>query len=174
MARVEWSQPVLVRCVPAFQEHLSSQPRFPEDPPVSAPRNLFDTPWGPGFGLDWILDSSFLVSWFIPKKKEKRNKNNLSDFCLQLDLPLSLSTHDPKSIYKIISIVQPDLQVPTAYRKPKIKQGVCHIVALPFTLKSIFKRKKNYGNSNISPFQKYNVKKYPLKKTKIFQDIITL
>jgi hypothetical protein len=28
---------------------------------------------------------------------------------------------------------------------------VCDTVALPFTLKSILKKKKNYGNSNISP-----------------------
>jgi len=32
-----------------------------------------------------------------------------------------------------------------------IKQGACHTVALPFTLKSILRQKKNYGNSNISP-----------------------
>jgi hypothetical protein len=31
-----------------------------------------------------------------------------------------------------------------------IKQGVCHIVDLPFTLKSILMQKKNDGNSNIS------------------------
>jgi len=31
------------------------------------------------------------------------------------------------------------------------KQGVCHTVALPFTLKTIFRQKKDYGNSNISP-----------------------
>ncbi len=30
------------------------------------------------------------------------------------------------------------------------KQGVCHIIALPFTLKSILRQKKNDGNSNIS------------------------
>jgi len=30
------------------------------------------------------------------------------------------------------------------------KQGVCHTVALPFTLKSILRQKKNYRNSNIS------------------------
>jgi hypothetical protein len=30
------------------------------------------------------------------------------------------------------------------------KQGVCHTSALPFTLKSILRQKKNYGNSNIS------------------------
>jgi hypothetical protein len=35
------------------------------------------------------------------------------------------------------------------------KQGsVCHTVALPFTLKSILRqKKKNYGNSNISPLK---------------------
>jgi hypothetical protein len=31
------------------------------------------------------------------------------------------------------------------------QQGVCHIVALPFTLKGIKKAKEEYGNSNISP-----------------------
>jgi hypothetical protein len=40
-----------------------------------------------------------------------------------------------------------------AWWKVKIKQGVCHIVALPFTLKSIWRQKKNYENSNISPCQ---------------------
>jgi hypothetical protein len=34
---------------------------------------------------------------------------------------------------------------------PQRKQGVCHTVALPFTLKSILRQKKNYENSNISP-----------------------
>jgi hypothetical protein len=35
---------------------------------------------------------------------------------------------------------------------PNVKQGVCHTLALPFTLKSIFKgKRKNYENSNISP-----------------------
>jgi len=32
-----------------------------------------------------------------------------------------------------------------------IKEGVCHNVAVPFTLKSILRKKKNYGNSNVSP-----------------------
>jgi hypothetical protein len=39
------------------------------------------------------------------------------------------------------------------------KQGVCQSVALPFTLKSILRQKKNYENSNISPCQKYNLQK---------------
>jgi hypothetical protein len=36
-------------------------------------------------------------------------------------------------------------------------QGVCHTVALPFTLKSMLRQKKNYENSNISPSK--NIKK---------------
>jgi len=34
---------------------------------------------------------------------------------------------------------------------PSEKQGVHHTVALPITLKSILRQKKNYVNSNISP-----------------------
>jgi hypothetical protein len=30
------------------------------------------------------------------------------------------------------------------------KQGVCHMVALSFTLKSILRQMKNYGHSNVS------------------------
>jgi hypothetical protein len=53
-------------------------------------------------------------------------------------------------------------------------KGVCPTVTLPFTLKRILRQKKNYGNSNISPLQKHNLQKNPLKETKILQDIITL
>jgi hypothetical protein len=45
-------------------------------------------------------------------------------------------------------------------------------MVLPFTLKSILKKKKNYENSNISPRKNIIFKKNPLKETKIFQDII--
>jgi hypothetical protein len=39
-------------------------------------------------------------------------------------------------------------------------QGFYHIVvALPFTLKSILRQKKNYGNSNISPCKNIILKK---------------
>jgi hypothetical protein len=41
----------------------------------------------------------------------------------------------------------------------KTKQAVCHTVALPFTLKSILRQKKNYGNSNISPCTNIILKK---------------
>jgi hypothetical protein len=55
------------------------------------------------------------------------------------------------------------------------QQGVCHTVALPFTLKSILRQKKNYGNSNIPPsMQKYDLQQNPLKEIKILQDITTL
>jgi hypothetical protein len=33
----------------------------------------------------------------------------------------------------------------------RTKQGVCRTMALRFTLKSILRQTKNYGNSNISP-----------------------
>jgi hypothetical protein len=38
-------------------------------------------------------------------------------------------------------------------------KGVCDSVALPFTLESILRQKKNYGNSNISPCKKIIFKK---------------
>ncbi len=40
-----------------------------------------------------------------------------------------------------------------------VKQGVCHNVALPFTLKSISRQRKNYGNSNILPCKNIFFKK---------------
>jgi hypothetical protein len=54
------------------------------------------------------------------------------------------------------------------------KQGVCHLVALPFTLKSILWQKKTYGNSNISPCKNIIFQTNPVQETKILQDIITL
>ncbi len=38
-------------------------------------------------------------------------------------------------------------------------EGVCHTVALPFTLKSMLRQKKNYENSNISPSKNIIFKK---------------
>jgi hypothetical protein len=40
------------------------------------------------------------------------------------------------------------------------KQGVCHTVALPFTLKNTLRQKKNYENSNISPCKNITYKKF--------------
>jgi hypothetical protein len=46
------------------------------------------------------------------------------------------------------------------YINQEMEGRVCHIVPLPFTLKSIILRqKKNYTNSNISPCKKYNLQK---------------
>jgi hypothetical protein len=67
-----------------------------------------------------------------------------------------------------------DLWSITQYMHWLQQRGVCHIVSLPFTLKSILRQKKNYGNSNISPCKNIIFKKNPLKETKILQDIITL
>jgi hypothetical protein len=53
--------------------------------------------------------------------------------------------------------------------------GVSHYMALPITLKSILRqKKKNYGNSKISPCKNMIFKKSSKKETKILQDIRTL
>jgi tRNA/tmRNA/rRNA uracil-C5-methylase (TrmA/RlmC/RlmD family) len=44
------------------------------------------------------------------------------------------------------------------------KQGVCRTVALPFTLKSTLRQKKNYENSNISPCKNITYKKSSKKR----------
>ncbi len=54
-----------------------------------------------------------------------------------------------------------------------VKQGVLHIVALPFTLKSILRQKKEFWKFKYFTMQKYNLQKNPLQQTKILQDIIT-
>jgi hypothetical protein len=54
-------------------------------------------------------------------------------------------------------------------------KGGCVItlyLALPFTLKSILRQKKNYENSNISPMQKYNLQKLLQKKPKSFKILL--
>jgi len=54
-------------------------------------------------------------------------------------------------------------------------KGVCHIVALPFTLKKyLFKAKEEWWKFEYFTMQKYTLQKSPLKETKIHQDIITL
>jgi hypothetical protein len=44
----------------------------------------------------------------------------------------------------------------TGIVQPLGKQGMCDAVTLPFTLKSILRQKKSYGNPNISPCKNYN------------------
>jgi len=65
------------------------------------------------------------------------------------------------------------LDIPKLLVQPKQKshcltRGVSHTMALPFTLKSILRQKKNYGNSNISPCKNIMFKKSS-KKTNILQ-----
>jgi hypothetical protein len=55
-----------------------------------------------------------------------------------------------------------------------LEQGMHYTVGLAIYIKKYRKQKKNYGNSNTSPCQKYNLQKNPLKETKILQVIITL
>jgi hypothetical protein len=62
-------------------------------------------------------------------------------------------------------------QSPLVQHHKNEKQGVYHTVALPFTLKIILRKKKNYGNSNISPCKNIIFKNI---LSKILQDIITL
>jgi hypothetical protein len=47
-------------------------------------------------------------------------------------------------------------------------------MASPFTLKNILRKKKNYGNSNISPSKNKIPKKNLLKETNDLQDITIL
>jgi hypothetical protein len=49
------------------------------------------------------------------------------------------------------------LVIPSQHLKQK--QRVCHTAALPFTLKSTLRRKKNNENSNIFTFLKYSIQK---------------
>ncbi len=57
-------------------------------------------------------------------------------------------------IKSFLKIPRAQLETPWFERsqRNKTKQGVCHTVALPFTLKRILRqKKKNHGNQNISP-----------------------
>jgi hypothetical protein len=54
-------------------------------------------------------------------------------------------------------------------KSSKRNQGYFHTVALPFTLKSILRQKKNYGNPNISPCKNIMFKKSSKKKPKSFE-----
>jgi hypothetical protein len=62
-----------------------------------------------------------------------------------------------RSFYHIFKTAWTEKNIPTPIPPfPQRKQGLCHTVALPFTLKkylkpSILSQKKNSGNSNISP-----------------------
>jgi hypothetical protein len=54
----------------------------------------------------------------------------------------------------------------------KRKQGVCHTMVLPFTLKKYLNAKEELWKLKYFIMQKSNLQKNPLKGTKILQDII--
>jgi len=51
----------------------------------------------------------------------------------------------------------------------KKKKAKARSMVLPFTLKSILRQRKNYGNSNISPCKNTIFKKSSKKKPKSFK-----
>ncbi len=56
------------------------------------------------------------------------------------------------------------------YRYPKIEnQGVCHTMALPFTLKSILRQREELRKLKIFTMEKYNLQKILSKTTKILR-----
>jgi NAD dependent epimerase/dehydratase family enzyme len=63
----------------------------------------------------------------------------------------------------------------TAQKMKKQGDRVSHLCGLAIYMKKYLNaKKKNYGNSNISPCKNHNLQKNPLKETKILQDTITL
>jgi hypothetical protein len=87
----------------------------------------------------------------------------------RIQIPSQLGVHTQPSF---VIYFQPNKKIRVTKYKNK---GVCHTLALPFTLRSILRqKKKNYGNSNNFTIQKCNLQKNPLKETKILQDIMTL
>jgi len=55
-----------------------------------------------------------------------------------------------------------------------LKQGVCHTVALPFTLKKVSEGRRSSMEIQIFHHAKIYLQKNPLKDTKILQAIVTL
>jgi hypothetical protein len=50
--------------------------------------------------------------------------------------------------------------------KQEKTRGVCHAMALPFTLQSILRQKEELWKFKYFTMQKYNLQKNPLKETK--------
>jgi hypothetical protein len=78
----------------------------------------------------------------------------------------------PKKIQQQITNSKVKKSEEEEHHQRKLKQGVCHSVALPFTLKCILRQKKNYGNSNISPCKNIIFKKSSKRKPKSFKILI--
>ncbi len=62
----------------------------------------------------------------------------------------------------------------SSWMKNTTEQGVCHTMALPFTLKSVFKAKEVLWKFKYFTMQKHNLQKHPPKETKILLRLITL
>jgi hypothetical protein len=80
--------------------------------------------------------------------------------CVEGTLNMILPAHPPT--IEIILVYFLKLFLPSSFKGNSYhcNKGVCHTVALPFTLKlSILRQKKNYGNSNISPCKNIIFKK---------------
>ncbi len=72
-------------------------------------------------------------------------------------------THSQKEIITILWQVATRGAVVWEFSTWQTKQGLCHTVALPFTLTCILRQKKNYGNSNISPWKNIIFQKSSLR-----------
>jgi hypothetical protein len=86
---------------------------------------------------------------------------------------LHVFTHDTDHVFWGILFLNISFRFisppPTLYKQ--IKQGVRHTVTLPF---EYLKANKELWKLKYFTMQKYNLKKNPLKETKILQHIITL
>jgi hypothetical protein len=121
--------------------------------------------------LGWCLSLYFLVWSFVQMPEIKILLSCIPCFLPHFNLNFGLGSNIFWAIFFVGGFRQDLGRYCHLLLNPSWEH---HTVALPFTLKSILRQKKNYGNSNISPWKNYNLQKNPLKETKILQDIITL
>jgi hypothetical protein len=93
------------------------------------------------------------------------DNQNISNLTLQWLKGFGHQTYNNRKI----SIVT--LAIMKFFRSPSFP---CVTLWLAITLNNILRKKKNYGNSNISPCKNIIFRKSPIKETKILQDITTL
>jgi hypothetical protein len=127
------------------------------------------------FFAHFLLLKSHVTILPNPKKKNPCGINMLLSLTCQVGPPLfgihdtmqRLSYYHETQIRLCTTLFVPNLntKIIHTWSHPCSKapswghKGVCHIIALPFTLKKTLRQKKNYENSNISPGKKYNLKK---------------
>jgi hypothetical protein len=93
-------------------------------------------------------------------KKRKSNNNNNDEYVWQWIQNRKCIPHPGNILPNVVpNETYFTVSLPYTPNQLKNKQGVCHIVALLFTLKSILRQKTNYGNSNISPCKSIIFKK---------------